>query len=97
MRVVLAGLALRSVQALLPAAGVPDFIAEAVSKAVGRQVDPEIGEVAYVRYRPTEECTVVWRFPIAPGRGFSFQAARSAMGVAPESSIGPRRPLLAAA
>lgn len=59
--------ALQSMQTFFPAAGLPDFIAEADREMVGHQVEPENAEIAYVRYRPTEQCTVAWRFPTASG------------------------------
>ncbi len=67
MRVVPADPVLQSMQTLLPATGVPDFITDVIHKTMGRKVEPENGEIAYVRYRPSEQCTVVWRFPVASG------------------------------
>src|SRR5438105_1084803 len=53
---------------LLPAAGAPGFVADAVRALTGRPVRADQGELAYFDYRPTLHCRVLWSFPTESGR-----------------------------
>jgi hypothetical protein len=52
---------------LIPDAGAPQLVADALRDWRGIEVDPACGSVAYVGYRPTLSCTVLWSFAQASG------------------------------
>ena len=53
---------------LLPSTGLPDFVAEVVGEGMGLYVTPDQAELAFIRYRPEQDCTVLWSFPTSSGQ-----------------------------
>jgi hypothetical protein len=52
---------------LIPDAGAPQLVTDALRAWRGVEADPAGGSVAYVGYRPTLSCTVLWSFVEASG------------------------------
>ncbi|MCG8557574.1 MAG: hypothetical protein MJD61_20145 [Proteobacteria bacterium] len=65
---------------LFTGAGMPDFIADAVTDIAGPDLDPARAKPAYVRYRPAESCSLLWRLPRRDGSSRLVRATLYAGG-----------------
>ena len=58
---------LHALPELLPESGAPDFVRRAAEEATDIDLGAAEGKIAYVRYRPTRACVVLWSFTARSG------------------------------
>ena len=58
---------LHALPELLPESGVPDFVRRAAEASTGIDLAAAEARIAYLRYRPTRACVVLWSFSAVAG------------------------------